>query len=180
MIGPLGPNPPGSYRAGPNAGLVSGEKAPFWGDIIPGRIPMGEGGRCIGGRGPPKPPGPLPGPNCEGEGERGEKAELLPGGKLPRSGELMAATLGKDATELKEACLDKSEPITGELAVSGLKGAGAVASSSCPCVEEGVTEIAGESAGVVRLGAAPPLLLEGKDKLVPPVLTLSPRLAANL
>ena len=108
----------------------------------------------MGGRGPPNPPGPLPGPNCEGEGDRGEKAELLPGGKLPRSGEPKAATLGKDATELNEACLERSEPMTGEpVPSSGLKGAGAaLAASSCPCVEEGVTEMAGDSAGVMRLG----------------------------
>lgn len=127
--------------------------------------------------------GPPPGPKWDGEGDRGEKAE-----PLPRSGEPSAPTFGKDAIELKEACLDRSEPMTGELPPTGLGGAGAIsAASSCPCIEEGVIEMAGESAGVMRFAAAEPSealerrlpLAKGAGKELPSVLTLRPRVAAN-
>ncbi len=114
-------------------------------------------------------------------------------GKLPRSGEPRAGALGNDATELNEACLDRSEPMTGEpLPSFGMpKGERTISPvpSSCPLIEEGVTEMAGESPGVMRLGGADPsedpagpdklLLSEGAANVLLPVLTLRPMLAAN-
>ena len=177
-IGPFGPR-----RIGPVAGLVSGERNPF-GDIMPGRI-GGPGGP--GGRGRPLTAYEGPGPaNCEGEGERGEASEpglLIPG--ILKSGEPDGGTLGKDATEVKDACRARLDPVEecGEAIADGSIGGGGKPDDSLSSVEEGVTEIAGDSAGVDRLPLPDPAPAEGPEtgagaRLLP-VLTLRPSVPAN-